>query len=45
MTLDAIDRGHWTEYAQLRPGLDDYPLAIYLDFFQLTRQAEQGAAR
>lgn len=34
----AIDRGQWTEYQQLRPGLDDYPLAIYLDYQQLSRQ-------
>ncbi len=37
--LEAIDRGNWTEYRQLRPGLDDYALAIYLDYNQLTRQA------
>lgn len=36
--VQAIDRGHWMEYAELRPGLDDYPLAIYLDFFQLMGQ-------
>jgi soluble lytic murein transglycosylase len=36
--VQAIDRGHWTEYAKLRPGLDDYPLAIYLDFLQLIDQ-------
>jgi len=34
----AVDRGQWTEYEQLRPGLEDYPLAIYLDYYQLTRQ-------
>jgi soluble lytic murein transglycosylase len=37
----AIDRGSWTEYEQLRPGLDDYPLAIYLDYEQLTRQVQR----
>ena len=37
--VKAIDRGSWTEYQRLRPGLDDYPLAIYLDYFQLARQA------
>lgn len=37
--VEAIDRGSWTQYKQLRPSLDDYPLAIYLDFFQLSRQA------
>jgi soluble lytic murein transglycosylase len=37
----AIDTGSWTEYEQLRPGLDAYPLAIYLDYFQLTGQADR----
>lgn len=36
----AVDAGRWTEYRELRPGLDDYPLAIYLDYFQLSRQPE-----
>jgi soluble lytic murein transglycosylase len=39
--VKAIDRGHWAQYEQLRSGLDDYPLAIYLDYFQLTRQASK----
>jgi len=39
--IQAIDRGNWTEYAQLRPGLDDYPLSIYLDYFQLSRQVDR----
>jgi soluble lytic murein transglycosylase len=39
--MQAIDRGRWTEYEQLRPALDDYPLAIYLDYFQLKRQAHK----
>ncbi len=37
----AIDKGSWTEYQQLRPGLDDYPLAVYLDYEQLTRQIDR----
>ena len=37
--MQAIDRGRWTEYEQLRPALEDYPLAMYLDYFQLSRQA------
>ena len=37
---EAVDKGRWTEYRKLRPGLEDYPLAIYLDYFQLTRQPE-----
>ena len=36
--VQAIDRGHWAEYAKLRPALDDYPLVIYLDFLQLIDQ-------
>ena len=36
--IEAIDRGQWTEYRQLRPGLDDYPLAVYLDYYQLNRE-------
>jgi soluble lytic murein transglycosylase len=36
--VQAIDRGQWMTYETLRPALDDYPLAIYLDYFQLTRQ-------
>jgi soluble lytic murein transglycosylase len=39
--MEAIDRGRWTEYEQLRPSLDDYPLAIYLDYFHLSRQPAQ----
>ncbi|MEP5567655.1 MAG: transglycosylase SLT domain-containing protein [Halioglobus sp.] len=39
--VKAIDRGAWTEYEQLRPGLDDYPLAIYLDYQQLNRQVHK----
>jgi soluble lytic murein transglycosylase len=37
----AIDRGQWTEYQKLRPGLDDYPLAVYLDYRQLSRQVSK----
>lgn len=37
----AIDRGQWTEYQQLRPGLEEYPLAIYLDYFELSRKPRQ----
>lgn len=37
--MRAVDKGRWTEYEQLRPALDQYPLAIYLDYFQLTRQS------
>ena len=36
--VGAIERGQWTEYEQLRPALDDYPLAIYLDYYRLSGQ-------
>ncbi|MCB1700845.1 MAG: transglycosylase SLT domain-containing protein [Halioglobus sp.] len=36
--MAALGKGRWDEYEQLRPGLDDYPLAIYLDYNQLIRQ-------
>ncbi|MCB1677288.1 MAG: transglycosylase SLT domain-containing protein [Halioglobus sp.] len=39
--VQAIDRGRWGDYHKLRPGLDDYPLAIYLDYFELSRQAHK----
>ena len=38
---EAVDKGNWTEYRKLRPGLQDYPLAIYLDYFQLIGQPEK----
>jgi soluble lytic murein transglycosylase len=37
--MQAINAGDAAQYARLRAGLDDYPLAIYLDYFQLSRQA------
>ncbi len=37
----AIDKGSWTEYERIRPGLEDYPLSIYLDYFQLSSQARK----
>jgi soluble lytic murein transglycosylase len=39
--VEAIKRGRWTQYQQLRPGLEDYPLAIYLDYFELSRKPRQ----
>jgi soluble lytic murein transglycosylase len=32
----AIRRGGWSDYEQLRSGLDAYPLAIYLDYYKLS---------
>ena len=37
----AIDRGNWTEYERFRPGLEDYPLAMYLDYSKLTSNLRQ----
>lgn len=36
--LQAIKLDQWKEYDRLRRGLEAYPLAVYLDYFQLTRQ-------
>ncbi len=38
---EAVDKGRWTEYRTLRPGLEAYPLSIYLDYFELTGQADK----
>lgn len=32
----AIRRGGWSDFEQLRSGLDNYPLAIYLDYYKLS---------
>ena len=37
----AIDRGRWTEYDRLRSDLNDYPLAIYLDYSRYSRSPAQ----
>ncbi len=36
--MQAVNKGRWTQYEQLRPGLEEYPLAIYLDYYQLIRK-------
>lgn len=36
--LQAINSGDTSQFTRLRAPLDDYPLAIYLDYFQLARQ-------
>ncbi len=38
--LEALELDQWAQYEQLRRGLEDYPLAIYLDYFALTRQID-----
>ncbi len=40
--LAAIENEHWQQYQRLRPTLDSYPLAIYLDYYQLRRQANKA---
>lgn len=40
----AIDKGQWATYSKLRPSLDGYPLAIYLDYQQLARQVRSVSA-
>jgi len=39
--LQALERQRWDDYHQLRSALDDYALAIYLDYYQLSRQAHR----
>ncbi|WP_459426790.1 transglycosylase SLT domain-containing protein [Pseudohaliea sp.] len=36
--LDALYAGELAAFEQLRGRLDDYPLALYLDYFRLTRE-------
>jgi len=36
----AMERGDWSQYRQWRSGLNDYPLAIYLDYFELARRQD-----
>lgn len=40
----AISSGKWSAYNKLRPTLDAYPLAIYLDYQQLIRQVHSVSA-
>ena len=39
--VTAIKRGGWTDYEKFRSGLDAYPLAIYLDYFKLSKNPRQ----
>lgn len=41
--VQAIEKDQWATYDKLRSSLNNYPLAIYLDYFQLTRQSEPVA--
>lgn len=42
---EAIDRGRWTDYERLRTRLDDYPLALYLDYFRLRAGSSRVTAQ
>lgn len=39
--IEALEKRRWDEFSSLRSGLDAYPLSVYLDYFQLTRQVPQ----
>jgi peptidoglycan lytic transglycosylase len=41
VALAAIKRSDWLDYEQLRARLDDYPLAIYLDYYKLDKQVHR----
>ncbi len=34
--VKSIQRGRWSDYEALRGDLDDYPLALYLDYYKLS---------
>jgi len=42
--VQALERRRWDDFSQLRSSLDAYPLAIYLDYYELTRQAHKVRA-
>jgi len=44
MAEQAMALGDWKTVSQLRSGLNDYPLAIYLDYYCLTRGPEAVSA-
>jgi len=37
--MEALEKRRWDDFSRLRADLDAYPLSLYLDYFQLTRQA------
>ena len=39
----AASRGDWAQFRSIRAGLDDYPLAIYLDFLELNAHVHELA--
>lgn len=42
--VSAIRRGKWGDYEKLRPGLEEYPLALYLDYYELTSRLHRVSA-
>ena len=44
MAVQAMALGDWKTVSQLRSGLNDYPLAIYLDYYRLTRGPDAVSA-
>ena len=42
--VTAMNRGAWTDYEKIRSGLDSYPLAMYLDYFKLSRNVKSVRA-
>lgn len=39
--LEALDERRWNDFTSLRSQLDDYPLAIYLDYFKLAHEPQR----
>jgi soluble lytic murein transglycosylase len=39
--VNAISQSGWADYEKLRSSLDDYPLAIYLDYYKLSKNVQQ----
>lgn len=39
--LEALEEKRWDDFLQLRRQLDDYPLAIYLDYFKLAHEPQR----
>lgn len=38
--LEAIEKRQWSQFDRLRPALDQYPLAVYLDYQRLTSELD-----
>lgn len=40
--LTALKRGEWKQYQRIRSGLNAYPLAVYLDFYRLSKNIRKA---